>query len=170
MYVRWKKREMTRALRYSGRRDIGAFALTAVLVECRRVGGRPRQRFVAHLGTVRVWKNGLGEVAVAGGGSAFTSDVRSFWTDVARKLNAVNESYDRAAIEASIDAVVTARGPSLGGRLFGLDQQSEVARFERDRGVGAEDSQDAVAVLQPEASGVRLADDAHCVERLTGGA
>ena len=55
MYVRWRKRDLTRTTRLGGRFGIGGCALSAVLVECHRVAGAPRQRFVAHLATVRVW-------------------------------------------------------------------------------------------------------------------
>ena len=48
MYVRWKKRVMTR--RHC---PTGKTALTAVLVENRRVDGKPRQRLVSYLGTIR---------------------------------------------------------------------------------------------------------------------
>ena len=57
MYVRWKKRAMTRTNRYRGRFSIGAHALSAVLVECRRFEGKPRQRFLAQLGTIEVGKD-----------------------------------------------------------------------------------------------------------------
>ena len=45
MYVKWQSRQRT-TLR-------GSPLLTAVLVECRRVDDRPRQRTVAYLASVR---------------------------------------------------------------------------------------------------------------------
>lgn len=80
MYVRWLKRELTRTTAYHGRFGIGGYALSAALVESRRVAGRPRQRFVAHLATVRVWdaSTGRGDVPIAGGGRARLVDTQQF--------------------------------------------------------------------------------------------
>ena len=49
MYVRWKKRERSRR----GWHTEPPQLLTAVLVESRRVDGKPRQRTVAYLGSIR---------------------------------------------------------------------------------------------------------------------
>jgi hypothetical protein len=106
MYVRWKKRDMTRTGRFSGRYHIGAHALTAVLVESRRVNGSPRQRFVAHLGTIEVWETERGDVAIGTGGRAHQGAVLNFWACVCRRLGAVEEPYDRDVVEASIAANV----------------------------------------------------------------
>jgi hypothetical protein len=110
MYVRWKKRSMTRTDRYRGRCRIGAHALAAVLVESRRVNGSPRQRF-AHLGTVQVWENGYGDVSVASGGRAERMAVVRFWEQVARKLDAVQGLRDRETVET----MISARVPRLDG-------------------------------------------------------
>jgi len=48
MYVRWTKRE--RSLRGEPN---GKYALSAKLVECVRVDGKPRQRILCYLGTIR---------------------------------------------------------------------------------------------------------------------
>ena len=96
---------MTRTGRYRGRCEIGAHALSAALVESVRVNGSPRQRFVAHLGTVRVWENGRGQVAI-GRGRASPSDLMSFWRSVAAKLDALNEPFDREVVESMIGATV----------------------------------------------------------------
>lgn len=105
MYVRWKKRPLTRTGRFRGRCLIGAHALSAVLVESQRVNGSPRQRFVAHLGTVRVWENGRGQVEI-GTGRALHSEVMGFWGRVCRSLDGVEEHFDRDVVEAMIGATV----------------------------------------------------------------
>lgn len=70
MYVRWKKRATHRQVhtgKYQwkvrgGRRYVAAIRrseptgdhiLSAVLVECRRVDGKPRQKVIKHLGCIR---------------------------------------------------------------------------------------------------------------------
>ena len=94
MYVRWLKRDLTRTTRIHGRFGIGGHALSAVLVESRRVAGKPRQRFVAHLGTIRVWDAmmGKGDVPIAGGGRAHHVDARGFWDSVSRKLDVIERA------------------------------------------------------------------------------
>jgi hypothetical protein len=106
MYVRWKKRQMTRTRRSTGRFRLGAHALTGVLVESRRVNGSPRQRFVAYLGTIRVSENGKGEVTIGPGGRARQAEIIAFWDRVSRKLDTIAEPYDRDAVEAMVAARV----------------------------------------------------------------
>ena len=101
MFVRWKKRQMTRTGSLTGRYPIGAHALTAVLVESRRVNGSPRQRIIASLGTIHVWEDGRGEVAVGTGGRARMGDVIGFWDRVSQLLDTV-EQPDRDAVEKMI--------------------------------------------------------------------
>ena len=48
MFVRWKRRPMSR-----GKRLTGEKALSAVLVVSARVDGRPRQRVIGHLATIQ---------------------------------------------------------------------------------------------------------------------
>ncbi len=112
MYVRWRKRELTRTTRSHGRFAIGGHALSVVLVESRRVAGRPRQRFVAHLATLRVWDaaTGKGDVPMAGGGRACRTDARGFWECVSRKLDAIDRVFDRNVVEARIAARVPRPG------------------------------------------------------------
>ncbi len=112
MYVRWRKRELTRTTRFLGRFGIGGHALSAVLVESSRVAGRSRQRFVAHLATVRVWDavTGSGDVPIAGGGSAYRVDARNFWESVSRKLDAIEVTFDRDVVAARIAARVPRPG------------------------------------------------------------
>ncbi len=104
MYVRWLKRELTRTTRIHGRFGIGGHALSAVLVENRRVAGGPRQRFVAHLATIRVWDTatGKGDLPMAGGGHAYRSDAWGFWECVSRKLDVIERAFDRDIVEAKI--------------------------------------------------------------------
>ena len=47
MFVRWKARPLTGSIMRDPTKS-----LTAVLVESKRVGGRPRQRFVTYLGRI----------------------------------------------------------------------------------------------------------------------
>ena len=96
---------MTRSDRFGGRCLISGHAISAVLVESRRVNGSPRQRFVAHLGTVGVWENGRGQVAI-GTGRALHSEVMGFWGRVSRSLDGVAEPFDRDVVEAMIGATV----------------------------------------------------------------
>ena len=113
MYVRWLKRELTRTTRIHGRFGIGGHALSAVLVENRRVAGRPRQRFVAHLATIRVWDTatGKGDLPMAGGGHAYRSDARGFWECVSRKLDVIERAFDRDIVEARIAGRVPRPAP-----------------------------------------------------------
>ena len=48
MYVKWQKKRRSKA--WHSRGDL----LTATLVECRRVDGKPRQQVVSYLGSVRL--------------------------------------------------------------------------------------------------------------------
>jgi len=107
LYVKWKKRTMTRTNRYRGRFSIGTHALSAVLVECRRVNGKPRQRFLAHLGTIEVWDDvGRGDIAIGTGGRASRPAVVVFWRRVYRKLDTLRVHCDRQAVEGMIAAKV----------------------------------------------------------------
>lgn len=49
MYIRWKKRRMVGKFLGSGPH----YALSAVLVENRRIDGKPRQKVIKHLGSIR---------------------------------------------------------------------------------------------------------------------
>ncbi len=115
---------MTRTTRWLRRRAVGAHALSAVLVESRRVGGQPLQRFVIHLGTIQVSERGMSDVRIASGGRAPRWAVAAFWDCVARKLDAVEEPFDREAVEdmiaarvprPSLDAAVPIRGQDVFG-------------------------------------------------------
>ncbi len=107
MYVKWKKRTMTRTDRYRGRFSIGAHALSASLVECRRVNGKPRQFFLAYLGTIEVWDDvGTGDIAIGTGGRAKWPAVVMFWQRVSRKLDTLRVRCDRHSVEGMIAAKV----------------------------------------------------------------
>ena len=106
MYVRWKKRQMTRTDRHRGRYHLDTHALTAVLVESRRDAGRPRQRFVAHLATMWVWNNASEGMEIGTGGRASEAEITAFWVRVAQKLDAIEEPFDRDAVETRISANV----------------------------------------------------------------
>ena len=56
MFVRWKRQALTgRSVKYYASKGRSKDKLTAILVESHRVDGRPRQRFVCYLGTIREW-------------------------------------------------------------------------------------------------------------------
>ena len=102
MFVRWKSRQTKHAgswAEYS--RNQGKPApklLSAVLVESRRVDGKPRQRVVAYLGSVR-------DDAPTGDDGAWRR--RAFWRSVDGKLDGLGlEAGQRDAIEAKLAAVV----------------------------------------------------------------
>ena len=70
--------------------------LTAVLVECRRVDGNPRQRVVAYLGGIR-------EAYVDERERAH----RTFWRGVDERLDALGlDPETRARVEASVESRV----------------------------------------------------------------
>src|SRR5262245_22011983 len=89
MYVRWQLyQSQARDSSMRERREPHA-RLKAILVESVRVGGRPRQRHIAFLGSV----------AIDGG------DRRRFWYDVTTKLDRLSNRVspdDRQRIEAAI--------------------------------------------------------------------
>ena len=104
---------MTRTNRSRGRFSIGRHALSAVLVECRRVGGKPRQRFIAQLGTIEVWDDvERGDIAIGTGGRASWPCVVAFWRRVSRRLDTLRVlrvlrvPCDQLAVEGMIAARV----------------------------------------------------------------
>lgn len=89
MYVRWQRRGRVRRGRSSP-------LLTAVLVESRRVDGKPRQRVVAYLGGIR---------------EAYVDkrewEHRTFWRGVVDRLDALGLDLEtRARTEASVESRV----------------------------------------------------------------
>ncbi len=126
MYVRWKKRKMSERLNW------GDIALTAALVECVRINGKPRQRNVAYLATIPVWaagtKNRLGrpngDTDIAGVGCAYMSRIMSFWRKVGKALDTLDGNIDRVRLEAQIAAKV----PRPTAEDIAKDERSRAAR------------------------------------------
>ena len=88
MYVRWQRRGRVRRAKSP--------LLTAVLVESRRVDGKPRQRVVAYLGGIR-------EAHVDERERAH----RTFWRGVDDRLDALGlDAEARARVEASVESRV----------------------------------------------------------------
>ena len=84
MYVKWQRRSRKRGGDYP--------LLTAVLVESRRVDGKPRQNHVAYLASIR--ERSIGEPGRAHDG---------FWASVEANLDALElDNETRMKIEASI--------------------------------------------------------------------
>lgn len=86
MFVRWKSRAKSRR-----RRATGHHSLTAVLVESRRVDGKPRQQIISYLGTIDSEHTTAHFHCV------------DFWASVTRHLGALNlPEYQRLRIEKSL--------------------------------------------------------------------
>ena len=86
MYVRWQSR--------ARKRRGGSPLLTAVLVECRRIDGRPRQRTVAYLGSIR-----------EGGIESTLARLVKFWLGVTERLDQLGDAItpeERERIEAAL--------------------------------------------------------------------
>ena len=92
MFVRWKTRQLTGSIMRDPTKS-----LTAVLVESKRVHGKPRQRFVAYLG--RIHEDLLEH-------DSHCLYRAKFWDMISVKLDQVHEPFDRAKVEASIAKVV----------------------------------------------------------------
>jgi hypothetical protein len=110
MFVRWKRRKRRGRWTGKGRPRRGAgVTYTAVLVESARVDGRPRQLFVARLGSIQdcelgrpLWR-------------------QRFWEGVRTKLDKLGVELDPKSIDSAIEAVVPHVTPE------------EEAEIERDR-------------------------------------
>ncbi len=88
MYVRWQSRSRLRR----GKSPL----ITAELVECRRVDGKPRQRLLAYLGGIR---------------EAYVDERegkhRAFWRGVDERLDTLGlDPETRARVEASVESRV----------------------------------------------------------------
>jgi hypothetical protein len=110
MFARWKRRRLRRLKPWSPPDDS---ALHAVLVESHRVDGRPRQRVVRHLGTIR--ERELGKPL----------SVDRFWRDVDGRLAALGlDDGRRRAVEATLARRVPRPDPAELAR-----GQAEFERF-----------------------------------------
>jgi hypothetical protein len=99
VFVRWKRRPLRRR-RESSPPD--EHALSAVLVESHRVDGRPRQRVVRYLATIKE-----GQIA-----DPLSTD--RFWRDVDKGLAELELDDDqRRAFETRLEATVPRPDPAL---------------------------------------------------------
>lgn len=88
MYVKWQVKKRSSA--WHSRGDL----LTATLVECRRVEGKPRQQVVAYLGSVRLDYAGQHKIHHV-----------YFWDAVSERLDRLGDRLDiktRQKIEAKL--------------------------------------------------------------------
>ena len=116
MYIRWNKRRQTRLGlvkgtngKYRNERGVpkDSYALTAALVESKRVNGSPRQRFVAYLGTIQVWDDREQDAVIGTGGTSYEDDIVKFWRDVGKRLDGLGDAVPgRKQIESKIAKVV----------------------------------------------------------------
>jgi hypothetical protein len=117
MYVRWKRRPLKKSNSY----DPDPQQLTAYLVESRRVDGKPRQRTVAYLGSIR---------------ERFLSEPgrrRWFWREIAPRLDALALPHiEREAIETTVARIVARltedEEAQIGERLRGLEARGGLRR------------------------------------------
>ncbi len=120
-YIRWKQRSLCR--------DpwLGGFSLTAILVESQRVNGKPRQRYVRYLASIRV-----NELSVLDGGVSPQHVVR-FWRDIDRVLDRLNGRLNgcRPQVEASVARVLPRLDPETEVRM--LAESNESLRKDRER-------------------------------------
>ena len=92
MYVRWKRRKLTRRLRDGSK---PGYSLYAVLVKSERINGRPRQRVVKHLGSFR-------EKEIL---SVIVRDY--FWRRIEAKLSKLDLDPDtRSRVEARLSQTI----------------------------------------------------------------
>ena len=92
MFLRWKK-YATKPPRSRWATNYGEYSLAAVLVESRRVNGKPRQKVIKHLASIREY--GLADEMVGWH--------TGFWRDVEESLRDLDLSEaDRAKIEAAL--------------------------------------------------------------------
>lgn len=125
MYVRWKKRPYSDRQVYDKPPPKG-YLLSAVLVESRRVNGKPRQRHIAYLGSVDVWlgdplptwlKNESVKMMSLGAGrdgKVHPLHADYFWQAATNMLGMLSGQIDpdtRAVIEAAISAVIPQLDP-----------------------------------------------------------
>ena len=104
MYIRWKVRR--------GAARGNWLSLSAALLECRRIDGRPRQHYVAGLGTIRVHDELLPNcdpedwVRIGSGGFAHLRQLVWFWRHLADRLDGLDLPEQRPGIESQITSRV----------------------------------------------------------------
>jgi hypothetical protein len=108
MYVRWQLQSSSRQPRQAKRR---MDRLRAILVENVRVDGKPRQKHIAFLGSIKVAnKFGYSDNDDA------SNNLRSFWFDVYRALARLGNNrltqQDREQIIAALQAKVGGQPPT----------------------------------------------------------
>jgi hypothetical protein len=125
MFVRWKKREKVSRKRMTWRmvrrgeasgpvgsyqvKTTGKFLWSAVLVNCERRDGKPRQKIVAYLG-------GIDQECIK-----HTDHRASFWDGATRKLDDLGlDGATRRKVEASLTAVV--RNPTARERAAAKEE------------------------------------------------
>jgi len=97
MFVRWKKRKLTRAW-HKHRGDI---VLCAQLVECRRVDGKPRQKVIKYLGSIHDY------------GRDTSGHQLGFWDTADRALGELTlDAAARREVEAALLAKVPRPTPA----------------------------------------------------------
>jgi hypothetical protein len=98
MFVRWKRRKRIAKDPFTfGRKHVAKTDLSAVLVRCERLDGKPRQRIVAYLGTIQ-------EGYLKGEHSAARE---YFWENADRRLSSLGlAKTERQEIEAALVARV----------------------------------------------------------------
>ena len=120
MYVRWKVRKLSRR----GKLGPARRAFYAVLVECRRIDGHPRQKVVKYLAHIN--EQDLG-----------ASDVRQlFWEQANEGLSTIEMEVDeRAKIEEKLEEVVPrpAQTPAPARRKGGTKGLAGVSASVRQR-------------------------------------
>jgi hypothetical protein len=100
MYVRWKRRLLGGRRAVRSQRD-PQYAISAVLVECHRVHGQPRQKVLRHLGSIK-------ERNIADAGHR-----RDFWRSVAQAFHALELSIEqRRPLEMALDTRVPFPNPA----------------------------------------------------------
>jgi hypothetical protein len=105
MYVRWKVRKLSRR----GKLGPARRAFYAVLVECRRVDGQPRQKVVKYLAHINEQDLGVADSR------------RLFWEQANEGLGTIEMTVDeRAKIEEKLEEVVARPAAArAGGRKKG---------------------------------------------------
>jgi hypothetical protein len=116
MFVRWKSRQLTRTESGAPERS-----LYAVLVECKRIDGQPRQKVIKYLGHINEEHLGI------------PRECREFWDQAKQSLDTVDfEPGVRRRLEAKMAEVVPKRRRStpikMTGSRTGQDVRTGISR------------------------------------------